>query len=442
MQYSEIWLWDFEYYAPEGELPLPLCIVAYEINSKRWVRLSRRELTDKPPFALSGDVLFVSFAADAELLCHYVLGWPFPENVIDLHVEYLNFSNHLERKGKPAEHSLLTVLTEFHIEHINSAEKDAGRAIAMRGGPRTPQEERELLEYCATDVVPLEKLFRLLVGEGNIRQAIERGRYMKSVTMMQAIGTPIDVPRLNEFREKWEAIKWQLVGEIDKAYNVFDGIKFKSDKFADYLTHRDITWPLSPALRLPKTDKETFKEKILTHPELAPLHELKSTLSLMRRESIIVGSDGRNRVSLQVFRTKTSRNQPGSTKFIFGVPSWMRSFAKPKDGMALAYIDFSAEEFAIAASLAEDSAMQRAYRDGGGDPYLSFAKMAKAVSPTATKKSHPAIRDLYKTCALGIQYSMQAQGLAHRINKPLAEAELLLSHHKEQFPNFWRWPTA
>ena len=115
----------------------------------------------------------------------------------------------------------------------------------------------------------------------------------------------------------------------------------------------------------------------------------------MKRESIAVGSDGRNRTNLNAFRSKTSRNQPGSSKFIFGAPSGWESFASPVKGMAIAYIDFMAEEFAIAAVLAEDTAMQRAYRDGGGDPYLAFAKMAKAMPPNATKESHPRPSEIY-----------------------------------------------
>jgi DNA polymerase I-like protein with 3'-5' exonuclease and polymerase domains len=65
--------------------------------------------------------------------------------------------------------------------------------------------------------------------------------------------------------------------------------------------------------------------------------------------------------------------------------------------------------------------------------------MAKAVPANATKQSHPQIRELYKTCCLGIQYSMQAIGLAHRLGKSEAEAQVLLNHHQEQFPDFWRW---
>ena len=45
--------------------------------------------------------------------------------------------------------------------------------------------------------------------------------------------------------------------------------------------------------------------------------------------------------------------------------------------MAVAYVDREQQEFAIAASLSGDAAMQAAYLTG--DPYLAFAKQAGAV---------------------------------------------------------------
>jgi DNA polymerase I len=49
----------------------------------------------------------------------------------------------------------------------------------------------------------------------------------------------------------------------------------------------------------------------------------------------------------------------------------------------VAYIDWSQQEFGIAAALSGDIAMQAAY--GSGDPYLDFAKQAGAVPRHATK---------------------------------------------------------
>src|SRR5262249_46591501 len=270
--------------------------------------------------------------------------WPLPAKVIDAHVEYLNYKNHLERSGKFEDSGLLTVCAELKIDCGFQAEKDRGREIAMQGGPRSNEEARILLDYCQMDVEPLAAIYRKLIGPGNIEQAIARGNYMKAVARMERFGIPIDVERLNEFRSKWGSIKERLIDEVDRNFHVYDGVKFSHDRFKSYVARRGLSWP-STESGLLKTDKDTFKEKILLYPEIAPLHELRSTLSFTKRESICLGSDGRNRTSLHAFRSKTSRNQPSSTKFIFSAPSWMRSFVKPETGTALGYIDFEQEEF-------------------------------------------------------------------------------------------------
>jgi hypothetical protein len=69
---------------------------------------------------------------------------------------------------------------------------------------------------------------------------------------------------------------------------------------------------------------------------------------------------------------------------------------KPPPGYGVAYID--------AAVLSGDIAMQEAYLSG--DPYLRFGQQAGAIPPDGTKDTHKALRDLYKTCVLGVQYGM------------------------------------
>ena len=54
------------------------------------------------------------------------------------------------------------------------------------------------------------------------------------------------------------------------------------------------------------------------------------------------------------FRSRTGRNQPSNAKFIFGPGKWMRGLIKPPQGKVLAYIDWSAQEVAIAAALSGD----------------------------------------------------------------------------------------
>ena len=97
------------------------------------------------------------------------------------------------------------------------------------------------------------------------------------------------------------------------------------------------------------------------YPIIAPLHELRHALSDMRLNDLAVGDDGRNRTLLSPFASKTGRNQPSNTKFIFGPSVWLRGLIKPPPGYAVAYIDWSNQEFAIAAYLSGDTKMMAAY---------------------------------------------------------------------------------
>jgi DNA polymerase-1 len=84
--------------------------------------------------------------------------------------------------------------------------------------------------------------------------------------------------------------------------------------------------------------------------------------------------------------------------------------------------------------------MQVAY--GSGDPYLTFAKQAGAVPADATKDTHKVERELFKTCALGVQYGMEAESLARRLGQPPIVARDLLRAHRETYRHFWRWSDA
>jgi DNA polymerase I len=103
----------------------------------------------------------------------------------------------------------------------------------------------------------------------------------------------------------------------------------------------------------------------------------------------------------------------------------------------VAYVDWSQQEFGIAAALSGDSAMMQAYTSG--DPYLTFAKQARAVPIDATKKSHPREREQFKVCALAVQYGMGPQSLARSLGQPEAMARELLRLHRNTYPTFWRW---
>jgi DNA polymerase I-like protein with 3'-5' exonuclease and polymerase domains len=113
---------------------------------------------------------------------------------------------------------------------------------------------------------------------------------------------------------------------------------------------------------------------------------------------------------------------------------------KPPPGHGVAYIDWSQQEFGIAAALSGDEAMMAAYQSG--DPYLTFGKQARAIPAAATKTTHKAQRELFKQCVLAVQYGMEADSLALRIGQPRIVARDLLTAHRETYRQFWRWSDA
>ena len=165
-------------------------------------------------------------------------------------------------------------------------------------------------------------------------------------------------------------------------------------------------------------------------------------MSIFRRklEELAVGHDGRNRCLLSAYRAKTGRNQPSTTKFIFGPAVWLRGLIAPPPACGLAYIDWEQQEFGIAAALSGDTAMTKAYQSG--DPYLAFAKQAGAAPKDATKKTHGPIREQFKACVLAVQYGMGPEALARNIDRSTAEARELLRLHRETYRTFWRWSDA
>jgi len=209
-------------------------------------------------------------------------------------------------------------------------------------------------------------------------------------------------------------------------------VSFSQRRFAEWLAANEIPWPRLPSGQL-ALDDDTFRQMAKAHPVVSPLRELRHALGEMRLFSdLAVGSDGRNRCILSAFRSLTGRNQPSNAKFIFGPSVWLRSLIKPEPGRAVAYVDWAQQEFGIAAALSGDPAMRAAYTSG--DPYLEFAKQARAVPADATKQSHSGERELLKVCALAVQYGMEADSLAVRLGRPPCEARELLRLHRQTYP--------
>ena len=68
-----------------------------------------------------------------------------------------------------------------------------------------------------------------------------------------------------------------------------------------------------------------------------------------------------------------------------------------------------------------------------GDPHSEFAKLAGAVCPDATNKSHPKERALYKETVMAVNYGMGEKSLADRIQQLVIVAEDILRKHRQMF---------
>ena len=435
LQFREIWLWDFEFRAPEGERPEPLCMVARELRSGRILRLWQHELRDlrRTPIPLDAGALSVAYYASAELSCHLALGWPMPERILDLYAEFRCRTSGL---STPCGSGLVGALACHGLPSIDVAEKESMRELALRGGSYSTAEQQALLDYCQSDVDALAQLLPAMLPQIDLPRALLRGRYMAAAAKMEWAGIPIDTDTLAQLRDRWPDIQQQLIQAVDEDYGIFDGRTFKMNRFTEHLVRADIPWPQLPSGQLALDDK-TFKTMASRYPQLQPLRELRKTLAELRRIELPVGSDGRNRCLLSAFRSKTGRNQPSNSRFIFGLPAWTRSLIKPTPGRAVAYIDYEQQEFGIAAALSGDPAMMEAY--ASGDPYLAFAKQAGAAPDDATKATHRAVRDQFKVCALAVQYGMGEASLAQALGQSVARARELLRLHRQTYPTFWRW---
>jgi hypothetical protein len=435
---NEVWCVDFEFSAPPGERPKPVCMVAQEVESGKTLRLWEDDLMEakKAPFSTGPDCLFVPYYASAEIGCYLALGWHVPALVLDLYTEFRNLTN---GKDTPCGSGLLGALVYFGLAAMDVVEKKAMRDLAGRGGPWTAEERQALIDYCESDVVALARLLRRMLPGLDLPRALLRGRYMTAAARMEHAGIPLDNAALVALRQNFGIVQDRLIERIDSDFGVFDGRVFKADRWAQYLLRNRIAWRRLESGKL-ALDDDTFRVAAYSYPQIEPIRQLRAYLSEMRSVDLAVGTDGRNRCLLSAFRARTSRNQPSNSHFIFGASSWLRGLIRPTEGHGLAYIDWSQQEFGIAAALSQDPAMLDAYLSG--DPYLAFAKQAGAVPLTATRATHGFIRDQFKACALAVQYGMGADSLAFRIGQPLFQARELLRLHRETYSKFWNWSDA
>ena len=321
-----------------------------------------------------------------------------------------------------------------------SARKDEIRNRCIEGAPFTDAERDEILEYCESDVTPLALLLQHLVLQlraqrrtasaprRGLGQAVYRAHFQTVAARMEQRGIPVDMVGYRRLQERADDVKHALIEKVDAQYGVFRGETIAQDLFQSYLDSEGLLydWPRTATGRL-STDKDTLQAAAKTHLQLQDLHQVSVLANLLSEPKFAIGADGRNRTPLWAYSTATGRNAPSPAKSLFGASVWLRSLIKPEPGMALAYLDFCAQEIHIAGALSGDPELLATVEHA--DPYLDGFAIPAGLAPVgATKDTHPEIRDVCKTALLGLNYGRSAHSLAAGTGLHILQVEALMRY--------------
>ena len=440
--FEEIWFVDFEFISRPGEHPDVLCLCAYELRTGRRIQLWEDQLGPAPPYRTDDRALFVCFAATAECGCHLARGWPLPSKVLDLSPMFRCYIN--GRVPPPEGKGLVGALRHFGLDTAGEKYKEAMRTRILQGRPYSAEEIAQILEYCMSDVVGLPALLERLLPHVDLDIALHWGEFVAVSAAMEHRGVPINMEIARQLQDKdaWAYVRDAIVPRINPQYGVYvqdaaGNWSFSTALFEAYCVRAGISWPRHEGSNKLDLRSKTFDSMAKAYPETEPLRQLRHARNKMRRVKLAIGADGRNRTVLWPFVSKTGRSQPKASEWIFSPAVWLRSLIKPGPGRAIAYIDWSAMEFQIAAALSGCKPMLDLY--ASGSPYIGFAKRFDEAPPASTKKSHPHIHERYKVGCLGAQYSMQHVTLAQRLGVSTFAAHEMLNQHRGLFSKYWTW---
>ena len=449
LPFREIWVVDTEFYpgrgkvngGRDGDLITPLCLVALELRSGRVIKLWQDQLGPFPPYRLDADALFIGYLNTAEFGFHIAKGWGEPACALDAYVEFRHYTNDGAIKGEDRDkgfYSLAGALRYFLEDELDVAHKKDMRDRIIAGPPFTPEEREEILEYCWSDVRALARLVSHLVPTiRSLPHALFRAKFQWAMAQSERRGVPIDLPLLTQIRDNWHDMRADLVTEMDKPFGIYeieDGqAHWRKERFKDFVQRNRMSWPTYEDGTLDERD-QTFREMEGKYPGIGPLRELRYSLSKLRLNDLQVGGDGRSRTLLGAYGTKTARNAPSNSKFVFGPAKWIRFLIAPPPGLALIHRDFCQQEVRIAAVVSGDAALLEACESG--DVYLGIAKQLGFAPADASKETHPAVRALFKTVVLGIQYGLGFRSLAIRAGISLYEAAEILARLRARFRVF------
>jgi hypothetical protein len=439
---------DFEYGIKPNGAPDPHCMVAGDLyTGQEWV-LAGDDLkgASRPPFDIGDDTLFVAYNAEAELSSFLELDWAMPRKILDFWPEFRAITNGYRSAADKTR--LIDMLVHYELFHIDADEKEEMQQLALRGPPYTAEEWRLLIAYCRSDkdaLLALANHRRLLedLARFHPREILHRGRFMAAVARKTRHGIPVDVAGLNGLRTYRAEICRAIAQNYEATHHwgIYDGAAFRYAKYEEFLDREGIC----DLPRTKKKDRVTTKSDILAkyeikHPKLSPLRQCVGTLDLLSAFNVPVFDDGRTRCFANSLGSITGRDQPSTTKNLFGLPKMFRFYIMPAPGQAVAYVDCSSQEIWLAAMLSGDERLLEAYFD---DIYVQSLIAVGKLPPGATREGHPEVEAMRnkvgKPFVLGTNYGQREWGLSARLSISTDSAETILRRYSRSFRRFHQW---
>lgn len=429
--------------------------------------------------------ILVCFGAPAESRSFLSLGLDIRKfDWIDLRAEFQAFSNRnddlmygeLLKKGRVVktipppfdesrrepgqsyeniEFNLVEIVYKLTKVRLDAKEKDEMRDLILTAEEFTEKNMVDILNYCAIDVEYLPLVHEKLAGyvppdvevsrkfmEKIHRAALFRGRYCAYTGYSEHVGIPLDMPAIENLSKNYQAIKVDLIRECNESYEFFRYDPKKKayiqdySRFSSYIESQGLglTWPQTDGGKRGKpqykADEKTL-DNFRFYKPIDAFRRCKKDLGQIRwyrPEALpefysVVGSDGRLRPWFGPYGTQTARNAPPAKRYIPAQSAWLRAVMRPPPGYAITGYDWGSQEFAIAAVISNDRNMIDAYMSG--DPYLYFAKLAKAVPPEGTRETHGPVRDLFKATCLGHDTLVRVKGHGWKLVGDVMRDDLL-----------------
>ncbi len=358
-----------------------------------------------------------------------------------------------KRNKAKAQRSLAACCSKLIGVKVDTDRKTEMRNIIISGDEEAIEANREeIVEYCESDIEYLPRIYTKMMKHykklysfddytNMLPEMLYRGNYAVRTAYIERLGESINTEWAQNFSDSVPFILRDIQREINDLFPDIRPFRFNK-KDATYSWNQIKTKEWIETLDKDivkgwmKTPKKAISLKLDAFLKFFNFHhdfpkdslgaqmvrylKMKQNLngflpSKKGKKTFFdsIGSDGRSRPFLGIYGSQSGRNQPGATGFLFLKSAWMRALAQPPRGRVCVDIDFGSEEFLIGGLESQDLAMVEAYHSG--DPYLYFAKAAGAVPQEGTKKSHPQMRNKFKSTCLGLSYGMRAKGLAIKL---------------------------